>query len=65
MKRYVGIGKMRGKTVSENEALAYAMEACGLKASTGIEVDPEFRKALIDWFYSGDWMEVADNELPL
>lgn len=52
MKWYIGIGPERGEVVPEEEAYEYAMERC-----FGTEEEKEeFKKMLVEWFYSGNWI---------
>ena len=57
-KKYIGICANRGKVVCAEDALDYAMHDLGIMAIPGRDLDAEFRVALVDWFYSGDWVEV-------
>ena len=56
--KYIGICANRGKVVRAEDALDYALDDLGIMAIPGRELDAEFRAALVDWFYSGSWMEV-------
>lgn len=58
---YRGIQQEEGKIVREEDALSYALERCLL--GTG-EDQEEFRSALIEWFYSGNWIRREDDEIP-
>ena len=50
---YVGINTESGITVGDAEAYEYALWRC----LSGTEEDKaEFRKMLVEWFYSGDWL---------
>jgi len=56
---YKGIGPERGKTVSADDALPYAMLRCGIAFDCSENTDDcrqEFIKMLVDWFYSGNWL---------
>ena len=54
MKIYRGIGSEEDTIVTEDKAYDYALERC-LK---GTEEDrQEFRKELVEWFFSGNWIE--------
>jgi hypothetical protein len=60
---YEGIGPEKGKYVSSESALAYAMERCGIKFSElPGDSRKEFRCALVEWFYSGNWIPVEQDE---
>lgn len=52
--QYIGIGEEKGKIVPEEYAFEYATERC---TNGSKEEQEEFRKAVIDWFYSGDWIK--------
>ncbi len=60
---YRGIGLERGKYVEAEDALKYAMERCGIKFS-GLPGDSrkEFRCALVEWFFSGNWIPVEQSD---
>lgn len=74
MKVYVGIGLESGKKVKEDDAFMYAMERVTTVEAdaqdfcnnfTGVrygkstpEELAEFRKDLVDWFYSSNWIEI-------
>lgn len=74
---YIGIGPERGKKVKEEDAFMYAMERVTTDAAdmqefcdyfTGIRYGKatpdelaEFRKDLVEWFYSGNWIKEVDN----
>ena len=74
MKVYVGIGPESGKRVKEEDAFMYAMECVTTVEEdaqdicnnfTGVRYGkstPEelvkFRKDLVDWFYSDNWIEI-------
>lgn len=78
MKIYVGIGPEQGKRVSEEDAFMYAMERVttdpedarefcdsftGVRyGKSSVEELAEFRKDLVGWYYSGNWMEEEDAE---
>lgn len=56
---YVGLGPEEGTVVSEKDAYEYVMYRC-LKCTP--EEHEEFRKAVIDWYYSGNWKkEVVED----
>ena len=54
MKVYRGIGPEEGTIVTEEEAIDYALERC-LKGTE--EDQEEFRKELVEWFFSGNWID--------
>lgn len=51
---YIGIGPEKGKYVPEEAAFNYAI--------TMIKKDPELRKGVVDYFYSGNWVEDNGEE---
>lgn len=60
MKIYRGIGPEEDTIVAEDKAYDYALERC-LK---GTEEDrQEFRKELVEWFFSGNWIEEEENDI--
>ena len=54
---YEGIRSEEGKIVREEDALSYALERCLLGTK---EDQEEFQAALIEWFYSGNWIKVEE-----
>lgn len=57
-KYYEGIGPERGEFVREDEALAYAMRRCGITfAAAPGDTAEEFKTALLEWFFSGNWIK--------
>lgn len=52
---YVGINTERGNVVSADDAVDYALE----KVKESEEIRSEFE----EWFYSGDWIKMEDEEL--
>ena len=54
---YYGIGLEQGKIIEEGQAFDYALERC-LEGT--LEDQKEFREMLVEWFYSGNWIE-TDN----
>ncbi|HHV50934.1 MAG TPA: hypothetical protein GXX54_04425 [Clostridiales bacterium] len=61
---YVGILSNKGKMFeSDEDALAYAFEMCGIEPSEGWAfVDEEFCEMLLEWFYSGDWIKCSESD---
>jgi hypothetical protein len=58
-KIYVGIGPENGQRVEEEEAYEYALDRC----LHGTPQDrQEFREMLVEWFYSGNWIEKETEE---
>lgn len=59
---YVGVGPNKGKKISTENALSYAMYRCGIQFVGGpSETDTaEFTEMFVNWFYSGDWRREED-----
>ena len=56
---YAGIGPNTGKAVDEDEARDYAMSHCGIEMQDPNAPDAdEFAKMFVEWYFSGNWMEV-------
>lgn len=53
---YEGIGPEHGKRVSAENAPAYAMAHCGISRTQDTPETPEFLTALVDWYFSGNWI---------
>lgn len=57
---YEGVQSENGKIVDESEAYEYALK----RSLNGSDEDKEqFKNALVEWFYSGDWIRREDDEL--
>ena len=60
---YRGIGPESGRYISPDNALPYAMERCGICFSTlPGDCREEFSEALVNWFYSGNWLAIEEAE---
>lgn len=64
---YQGICKNRDVgMILKDDAVDYAIHKLGYEKRPLAEVDTtlknEFENMLIDWFYSGDWVEVREGE---
>lgn len=62
---YVGITRNEGLNVPDDQALGFAMSACGvMRPSFTVRTDDveAFDKFLVEWFYSGNWIHVVDEE---
>ena len=58
MKVYRGIGPNSGKIVAEPDAFQYALKECGVLAySSNAPEFGEFREMLVEWYFSGNWIE--------
>ena len=51
---YEGILKERGKTIPFEYALGYALDK--------VLNDEELKAEFLEWFYSGNWLEVEEEE---
>ncbi len=60
--RYEGIGSNGGKIVMAYDAFDYAMSKCGLERDPYKEVDSEFKQMFLEWFFSGNWITVREDE---
>lgn len=55
----VGIGANNGHVVDGVDALDHVLDACGLRIA---KITPDTRSALdalLEWYFSGAWMEAA------
>ncbi len=61
---YIGIGQNRGKRLENDvDALAYALAAHGVEpVETIAEIGEEFRRMLLEWEFSGDWLRYRNEE---
>lgn len=55
---YRGIGPERGRVVEAESAYGYALSRC---LGGTEEEQEEFKQMLIEWFYSGNWIEEGGN----
>lgn len=56
---------MQGVTVSDEDALAYALEQCGVRQITGDKGNPQFGElldAIKEWFFSGNFCHYEDDD---
>lgn len=59
---YEGICSNKGKFVPVDEAFDYAAEKVGILDFDENAPDAaEFKDVLVEWFYSGNWIEVSDD----
>ena len=61
--KYKGICQNKGKVVNEQDALCYAMQHCGIQIVNITNTTKEFAEMLVDWYFSGNWIEVREGEL--
>lgn len=59
---YRGIGPNCGITVSALDAISYAEFEIGVTAVRETALTPKYHEWLLDWFYSGEWIEVHKGE---
>ena len=59
IKGYQGIGPNAGEFIAADDAFGYACCQVGIEAfdRTALEAD-EFKKMLVEWYFSGNWIEV-------
>lgn len=61
---FYGIGRYSGEFIPREDAEKHAMSQCGI---SHIDDDApeaaEFRAALVEWYYSGAWIEVKKGEV--
>ena len=59
---FIGIGPNRGKVLeSDADALAYAFAVENIQPVEGWDgIHPEFKRMLLEWEFSGDWVRYPD-----
>lgn len=63
LKGYEGFATEKGKFVRTEDALAYATERCGIRSIDTTAPDAaEFMEMLVEWFYSGNWVRVYEED---
>lgn len=62
LKGYEGITLNKGKFVDAEDAFSYVCKQVGIAAfyNTAPEA-AEFREMLIEWYFSGNWVEVYED----
>lgn len=55
---YKGVGPEAGTIVEEDQAYQYALERC---LHGTLEEQKEFKEALVEWYYSGNWDEIEEE----
>ena len=61
IKGWEGILSERGKFVAAEDGFSYAAEQCGLQMiDTEAPAAAEFKEMLVEWFFSGNWLEVKE-----
>lgn len=56
---YVGIGPEKGISIEDTLAFEYALDRC---LSGNEEEKAEFKEMLVEWYYSGNWIEKEEIE---
>lgn len=55
---YKGVGPEAGTIVEEDQAYQYALER---RLHGTLEEQKEFKEALVEWYYSGNWDEIEEE----
>ncbi len=59
VKGWEGIGGNRGKFFCAEDGFDYAAKACGILGFDHTAPDAEeFKKMVVEWFFSGEWVEI-------
>lgn len=59
IKGWEGILTERGKFVAAEDGFSYAAEQCGIQmVNPSAPEAEEFQAMLVEWFFSGNWLEV-------
>lgn len=62
---YQGIGPESGRYIRIEDAIACAMRRCGIRWASTLDEQADFQEAfacaLLDWFYSGNWIAVKEK----
>lgn len=62
LKGYQGIGPEAGKFIPAEIACAYALNQCGIAINDPAAPSAdEFKGMFVEWFYSGNWIEVYED----
>lgn len=59
---YEGTCENQGKLVMAYDALDYALSECGVERNPYKELDAEFKNMIVEWFFSGNWLAVREDE---
>ena len=62
LKGYKGIGTEKGKYVSVEDAKEHVLKECGLHVLESTYLSEEAMDALVEWYFSGEWLEVREDE---
>ena len=62
LKGWQGIGPNAGMYVAAEDGFGYVCQQVGIEVfdETALEAD-DFKEALIEWYFSGDWIEVYER----
>ena len=61
-KGWEGIGPHLGEFVAASDAFVYVCDKVGIKSFSFMAPDAdEFGPMLIDWYFSGNWVEVYED----
>lgn len=58
---YSGIGAERGKYVEVKDAREHVLNECGLAMQESTYLSEEALDALVEWYFSGEWLEVRKD----
>lgn len=62
LKGWKGISNRDGEFVDAEDGFEYVCEAVGIKAFDKTAPDAEeFKEMLIEWYFSGNWIEVYEE----
>ena len=62
LKGWRGIGPNTGEYVAVEDGFGYACQQAGIESFDETAPDAEeFKELLIEWFFSGNWLEVYED----
>ncbi|MBO7739141.1 MAG: DNA cytosine methyltransferase [Oscillospiraceae bacterium] len=59
---YSGIGSESGKFVAAEDAREHVLKECGLAVQESTYLSDEAMDALVEWYFSGEWIEVMADD---
>ena len=62
LKGYKGIGTEKGKFVAAEDARKHVLKECGLLVQESTYLSEEALDALVEWYFSGEWIEVMADD---
>lgn len=62
LKGYKGIGTESGKFVAAEDAREHVLKECGLAVAESTYLSEEALDALVEWYFSGEWIEVRADD---